>query len=114
MAHMKQTITAMKNGRGIQIGTANGYTVSIGFGPSHYCENYDADYNAEVKPTSTMEVAILNKGHFVCLPYDVAANVPVSQLGDLVAAVESSDWARVCHLCGEHDDDHNNKFPKKV
>ena len=111
---MKQTIESFQDGRGIRIGTSNGYTVSIGFGPSHYCENYSTDYNAEAKPTSTMEVANLNKGQFVCLPYDVAAQVNVSQLGDIVAAVESSDWTRVCHLCGEHDDDPDNKFPKKV
>ena len=101
---MKQTITAMKNVRGIQIGTTNGYTVSIGFGPSHYCENFNQfDPNAEVKPTSTVEVAIMDKGHFVCLPYDVAGNVPVSHLGDIIAAVEARDWERVCHLCGEED-----------
>ena len=111
---MKQTITAMKNGHGIQFTTSNGYVVSIGFGPSHYCENYSMDYNAEVEPTSPMEVAIMDKAQaFVCLPLDVAGHVNVSQLGDIVAAVEANDWARVCFLCGESDED-ESKFPKKV
>ena len=49
---------------------------------------------------------------FVCLPYDVAGYVNVSQLGDIVAAVEANDWARVCFLCGVSEED-ESKFPKK-
>ena len=110
---MKQTIESFQDNRGIRIGTSNGYTVSIGFGPSHYCENYSMDYNAEVEPTSTMEVAIMDKAQaFVCLPLDVAGHVNVSQLGDIVAAVEANDWARVCFLCGVSEED-ESKFPKK-
>ena len=112
---MKQTITAMQNGRGIQFTTSNGYVVSIGFGPGHYCENYNAALDgSETVPTSTMEVAIMDaSSEFVCLPYDVAPNVSVSVMGDIILAVECNDWARVCFLCGESDED-ESKFPKKV
>ena len=115
MDSMKQTITSMQNGRGIQINTSNGYTVSIGFGPGHYCENYDAALNGcETVPTSTMEVAIMDKAqNFVCLPYDVGSYVPVSVMGDILLAVECNDWARVCFLCGDSEED-ESKFPKKV
>ena len=115
MDSMKQTIQPMQNGRGIQFTTSNGYTVSIGFGPGHYCENYDAALDGcETVPTSTMEVAILDdRNKFVCLPYDVASYVPVSVMGDIILAVECNDWARVCFLCKESDED-ESKFPKKV
>ena len=114
MEHMKQTIESFQDNRGIRIGTSNGYTVSIGFGGGHYCENYAAPLrDAKILPTSNMEVAIMNKAQdFVCLPHDVAGYVNVSQLGDIVAAVEANDWARVCFLCGVSEED-ESKFPKK-
>ena len=110
---MTQTISAHTNGRGIRITTSNGYAISIGFGPSHYCENYSMDYNADPKPTSTMEVAIMNERHFVCLPHDVAGYVPVSNLSYLLQAVEAENWVRVCDLCDQDASDHENKFPLK-
>ena len=118
---MKQTIQPMQNGRGIQFTTSNSYVVSIGYGPGHYCENYNAAMDgSENVPTSTMEVAIMDDrsecghyGEFVCLPYDVAPNVPVSVMGDIILAVERNDWARVCFLCKQSDED-ESKFPKKV
>ena len=115
MTHMKQTIQPMQNGRGIQFTTSNGYVVSIGFGPGHYCENYNAALDgSETVPTSTMEVAILDaSGKFVCLPYDVAANVSVSKMGEIIAMVEANAWDRVCFLCGQSDED-ESKFPKKA
>ena len=123
---MKQTMNTFEDGRGIQINTSNGYTVSIGLGSGHYCENYNAGYGEHGEHTSTMEVAIMrhtshpdynperNMGaDFVCLPMDVASYVPVSVLGDLVLAVECNDWARACFLCGESEED-ESKFPKKA
>ena len=112
---MKQTIHPMQDGRGIQFTTSNGYVVSIGFGPGHYCENYNAALDgSETVPTSTMEVAIMDaNSEFVCLPYDVAANVSVARMGEIIAMVEANAWDRVCFLCGESDED-ESKFPKKA
>ena len=108
----------MSNSRGFQIHDLRGYTLSIGIGSGHYCDNYELAYHAEAnayKPTSTMEVAIMSEdGRFVCLPYDVAGNVPASNLGRLIAAVEDHDWERVCNLCQQDHDDSQNKFPNKV
>jgi hypothetical protein len=114
MTHMKQTIHPMQNGRGIQFTTSNNYVVSIGFGIGHYCDNYNGGIDgSETVPTSTMEVAIMDaSGEFVCLPYDVASYVPVSVMGDIILAVECNDWARVCFLCKQSDED-ESKFPKK-
>ena len=113
----KTTLNCMTNSRGFQVKGLNGYTLSIGIGSGHYCENYNLAYNAEAnayKPTSTMEVAIMSEdGTFVCLPWDVAAHVPASNLGRLIAAVEDHNWERVCNLCYQDIDDVYNKFPKK-
>ena len=114
----KTTLSCMNNSRGLQVKGLNGYTLSIGIGSGHYCENFTLAYDVEAnayKPTSTMEVAIMSEdGTFVCLPYDVAAHVPASNLGRLIGAVETHDWERVCSLCNENSDDSANKFPKKV
>ena len=114
------------DGRGLQINTSNGYIVSIGIGGGHYCENHHKSFDAPRDATSTMEVAIMRqedhpdynperigKCDFVCLPYDVAGWIPVSAMGDIILAVECNDWARVCFLCKESDED-ESKFPKKA
>lgn len=112
----KTTLISMNRSRGFQIKGLNGYTLSIGIGAGHYCDNYAADFDAsECKPTSTMEVAVLqDHGGFVCLPHDVAGRISVANLGGLIQAVESHDWKEVCALCNENTEDRDNKFPKKV
>lgn len=91
----------MENSRGFQIHNLRGYTLSISTSP---------------RPSSRMEVAILDgeTGDFVCLPYDVAGLVPVARLGALIEAVQAHDWEGVCFLCDEDDSDPEGKFPQKV
>jgi hypothetical protein len=112
----KITLTSMSRSRGFQISGLRGYTLSIGIGAGHYCDNYSsATVNKEaIKSTSTMEVAVMHdNGGFACLPHDVASYVPVSRLGALIEAVEQHDWAHVCFLCGVDNSDTENKFPPK-
>jgi len=120
----KITLSCMDNSRGFQIRNLRGYTLSIGIGAGHYCENYSSQYGPsgyERKPTATMEVAIIRddpegtaagKVDFVCLPYDVAGHVPAANLGALIEAVQAHDWARVCFLCNE-DETIETNFPLK-
>ena len=106
-------LSAMSNSRGFQISGLGGYTLSIGIGNGHYCENYSVWDEEKVGKTATMEVAVLcgKSGAFVCLPHDVAGYVPVSNLGCLIEAVESHDWERVCLLCNETGEPDFSKFP---
>ena len=113
MNETKTTLSCMDNSRGFQIAGLRGYTLSIGIGAGHYCENHSLDYDATCGATSTMEVAVMNDLGFVCLPYDVAGHVPAGNLGSLIEAVESHDWERVCFLCGEDNSDPQGKFPRK-
>jgi len=123
---MKQTMNTFDDGRGLQINTSNGYIVSIGIGGGHYSDNHNKRFDESCGETSTMEVAIMRHpshpdynrewdmgADFVCLPYDVAAYVPVSKMGEIIEMVEANAWDRVCFLCGESDED-ESKFPKKV
>ena len=48
-----------------------------------------------------MEVAIMDGHSFMVLPHDVAAYVPVANLGKIIDAVEDSNWELVCILCNE-------------
>ena len=112
----KTTIQTMSHARGFQISGLSGYTLSIGVGAGHYCENYTLSIGgdeSEYKPTATMEVAVMDceTGEFVCLPYDVAGHVPGSNLCCLIEAVESHDWERVCLLCNETGEPDFSKFP---
>ena len=109
----KITLTAMRPDRGFQIEGLNGYTLSIGIGNGHYCENKTASLS--VRATSTMEVAILDglTREFVVLPWDVAGYVPVGNLAPLIVAVQGHEWKRVCRLCGVDASDPENKFPLK-
>ena len=90
------TICPMRDG--FQIQGLRGYTLSIGYGTHHYCENLN---KKEAGETTTMEVAIMDRKtrEFVCLPYDVEGNVSVANLGLLIEAVEAHDWERVNFLC---------------
>ncbi len=112
---IKTTLSCMDRSRGFQIAGLNGYTLSIGIGAGHYCENQNKGFDDAPAETSTMEVAILcDKTHeFVCLPQDVAGWVPVGNLGSLIASVEAHDWEHVCLLCGELDEPDYSKFPLK-
>ena len=112
MNDTKTSLYCMTDSRGFQIKGLRGYTLSIGIGSHHYCENYAAPDHP--KATSTMEVAIMNDLGFVCLPYDVAGHIPVARLGALIEAVQAHDWEGVCSLCNEDDSDPDGKFPQKV
>jgi len=118
MNDTKTRMACLGNLGGFQIKNLRGYTLSIGIGPHHYCENYDNGYGREAEAhrtdTATMEVAIMNGyGDFVCLPHDVAGHVPVARLAALIEAVQAHDWAGVCFLCNA-DDYTEDKFPQKV
>jgi hypothetical protein len=110
-------IKTMRDSRGFQISGLNGYTLSIGVGSGHYCENQGSRYGDDSnKPTSTMEVAVMRDGgdcEFVCLPMDVAGYVPAGNLGPLIQAVSDHDWYLVCSLCGEYLPSDTSKFPKE-
>ena len=117
MKDTKTRMACLDKSHGFQIKNLRGYTLSIGIGPHHYCENNDMGYDHHrppLKDTSTMEVAIMNGcGDFVCLPHDVSGHVPVARLAALIKAVQAHDWAGVCFLCDE-DDYTEDKFPQKV
>ena len=113
-------IKTMRDSSGFQISGLNGYTLSIGVGSGHYCENQSSRYGDDSnKPTSTMEVAVLRDGgdcEFVCLPQDVAGWVQVCNLGPLIKAVSDHDWYLVCSLCDTStpsDELRPYKFPKE-
>jgi len=106
----KTTLTAYSDQKGFSIKNLGGYTLSIGVGKNHYCENGFDGINGEA--TSTMEVAIMDKdGQFVCLPDDVAGHVPVRHLAGLIVAVTDHNWHQVCFLCDEEAIPH--KFPNR-
>ena len=107
---MKQTILNSRLGL-LHFQCSNGYEVSIGVGAGHYSDNFGI--RGALAPTTTMEVAIMCDGNFVCLPYDVAGYVPVARLFDIIDAVEGRDWERVCDLCDQDDSDPENKFPER-
>ena len=115
----KANIQTMGNSRGFQITCENGYTLSIGLGVGHYCDNYVANpegggIESAYMPTSTMEVAIMNSmGNFVVLPYDVQGHVPCGNLGSLIEAVEGKDWERCLLLSGITEEPDYSKFPKE-
>lgn len=112
---MKNTIQTMSDSRGFQITTENGYTLSIGLGTGHYCENHmlmpESGMDSSYKPTATMEVAIMDESGFIVLPYDVAGYVPCGNLGSLIEAIEGTDWERVLILCGHTEEPDYSKFP---
>ena len=87
---------------GFQIENLGGHTLSVGFGYGHYCDNHTLSdkFSDEIKPTTTMEVAVMNEaGKFVCLPAQVTAYVPVYRLGAIIEAVQDNDWDTVLQLC---------------
>ena len=94
----------------IQFECSNGFTVSIGVGDGHYCDNKAKPHGTN-EPTATMEVAIMDGHSFVVLPHDVAGYVPVSNLCYILAAVEDSNWERVCSMCSQNTEDPLGKFP---
>jgi len=90
---MKNTIKSLR--AGFQIKFKNEYTLSVGIGRNHYCDNHNiGDFGDEEQlPTSTMEVAIIDpSGNFSIIPDDVAGWVPVERLPDLIEAVEKQEW----------------------
>tara|TARA_R110002051_G_scaffold159299_2_gene230668 strand:- start:380 stop:715 length:336 start_codon:yes stop_codon:yes gene_type:complete len=95
---MKHSITTRKEGFQIDIGK---YTLSIGCGFGHYCENYTGSFDKDNKPTNSMEVALMERdtSNFVVLDQDVAAYIPCSRLAKLIVAVEREDWKMFCDLC---------------
>ncbi len=107
---MIHTIKNSKLGN-LRFTCSNGYNVSIGIGPTHYCDNHrwggtEAMFEVGSKDTATttMEVAIMDDNHnFVVLPYDVVGYVSVSHLPGIIEAVQCKDWSRVCLLCGTDD-----------
>ena len=104
----KQTITTVRDGNLIRIRTSNGYTISIGIGAYHYCDNKNyaaGGVEGPVEtPTSTLEVAVLDSIGNLDYSYtggnDVAGYVPVSRLGEIVAAVESGDAGECSRVVG--------------
>ena len=109
MESMKQeTINDMSGNKtnGLQINFANGYTLSVGFGKGHYCENqdyglYEEETRQKVKPCPDMEVAVFNDAGFVRIGEydDVAARVSVSALDSLIQAARVQDWDGIRELC---------------
>jgi hypothetical protein len=108
----KVSITAHKDQEGFSIKNLGGYTLSIGIGSRHYCENgFGPD--REDSETTTMEVAIMDKNeNFVCLPDDVSGHVSVSKLEHIITAIKVHDWHQVCWLCDEEAI--KSKFPTKA
>jgi hypothetical protein len=95
---MKNKTTIKSLRAGFQIKFKNEYTLSVGIGRKHYCDNHNiGDLNDEKQlPTSTMEVAIIDpSGKFAILPDDVVGWLPVEWLPDLIEAVEDEEWAAV-------------------
>ena len=90
------TIRPMRDG--FQLQGLRGYTLSIGYGTHHYCENLN---KKEAGETTTMEVAIMDSvsGEFGDIPLNIVDNVSVANLSLLIEAVEAHDWERVNFLC---------------
>ena len=116
------TLSLMRGG--FQMQDLRGYTLSIGLGDYHYCDNHDpagADEDLDlpltnsigrqlgggIKPTPTMEVAVMHTdgGGFVPIGEcdDVAGYVPVTELSGLIEAVWEHDWDRVRSICNTED-----------
>ena len=93
---MKQSIKTRKEGFHINIGQ---YTLSIGCGSGHYCDNHMRPFNSDNEYTNTMEVALMKGDAFVVLDQDVAAYIPCSRLAKLITAVEREDWQMFADLC---------------
>ena len=90
------TIRPMRGG--FQLQGLRGYTLSIGYGTHHYCDNYG---RGEAGETATMEVAIKDSvtGEFGDITLNIVDNVSVANLSLLIEAVEAHDWERVDFLC---------------
>ena len=117
---MKDKTTTLKGGaHGFHLTFPDGFVLSCQYGIANYCHNQDYSMrpmpeHGDLGETSTMEVALMDsKGHFVVLEHDVAGWVPVSVLGNLIAAVEAHDWEHFALLCGETDEPDFSKFPEK-
>ena len=71
---MKQSGFKITHGKGFHITFANGWTISVQFGPGNYCEHYDRDIvNDEVacgaEGSATAECAAWNsRGDMIDLP----------------------------------------------
>ncbi len=100
---MNNTIRITEQG-GVQYTFANGYTLSIGCGVTHYSSNeHGKDAFGEC---TEVEVAVMNPaGGFVALEYDVAGWVKASVIPSLFRAVEDKDWEHVALLCGQDEYD---------
>jgi hypothetical protein len=52
------------DGKGFHMTFANGWTISVQFGPGNYCGNYNLPYGSlrptELPPSATAEIAIFN------------------------------------------------------
>ena len=48
----------MEKSRGFQIRGLNGYTLSIGVGGGHYCDNYDLGWDDDFPATETMDMSL--------------------------------------------------------
>ena len=99
------TLALMRGG--FQMQDLRGYTLSIGIGNSHYCDNRNPDMYAETGAARTMEVAVIETdgGGFVPIGVcdDVAGYVPVTELSGLIEAVWEHDWDRVRSICNTED-----------
>ena len=84
---------------GFQITFDNGYTVSVQFGPGHYCENYDRDFMepsaANYWKSGNAEVAVLDDNwDFVTRNViddgdDVLPSVTPNELAKIIATVSA-------------------------
>ena len=102
----KNTIRLTKQGN-MQYCFDNGYTLSIGCGPSHYSTNEHED-DAFGLSCEEVEIAVLNPaGGWVALEYDVAGYVSAANIPSLMRAVENKDWEHVALLCGQTEYDHS-------
>lgn len=75
------------NGKGFQIEFGNGYTVSVQFGPSNYCDNYDMEWKdvGDYITSSNAEIAIIKDGSLIDLVGDsVAGDVTPDQIASII------------------------------
>lgn len=85
------------DGKGFGIKFANGYTVSVQFGPGNYCENYHAKIGQEEKDCGRKgsidaETAVISpQGELIETPYSNGDTVSPRNTPDKV--LELLNWA---------------------
>lgn len=89
--------------KGFQVQFDNGYTVSVQFGPSNYCDNYDMDWKdvGDFVESANAEIAIIkpdNGGFELLIDDDVAGHVTPDQIAKIMQYVSQDRIAAAVNV----------------